>query len=333
MKNKNTFSHPAYPEDIPILENKRIVIAGGSGFIGSGLAEHFGQHNDIIILTRRPQAPQGRVQYLAWDGRTRGEWAASLENTDLLINLTGKSVNCRYTAANRQAIFDSRTNATRILGEVIQTLQSPPRLWINAASATIYRHATDRPMDEAGGEIENDFSVQVCKQWEQTFQDITLPHTRKAILRIGVTIGWQNGGVIYPYLNLVKFGLGGHQGNGRQMFTWIHITDVCRMMAWLLHRQDLSGIFNCTSPHPVTNRLFMRRLRESTGHTFGLPAPAALLELGAAIIGTETELLLKSRWVLPSRALQEGFTFQFPHLPDAFGDIIAHLPRTAYHLF
>jgi len=229
--------------------------------------------------------------------------------------------------------MDSRVNATRALGAAILTLQDPPKVWINAASATIYRHAEDRPMDEFNGEIANDFSVQVCKAWEQSFNDITLPHTRKIILRIGVTLGWQTGGVMQPYLNLVKTGLGGYQGNGRQMFTWIHITDLCRMIAWLYDTPTLNGVFNCTAPHPVANKVFMKTLRQSAGCGFGIPAPIALLKLGAALIGTETELLLKSRWVLPSRALQEGFTFRFPFLPEAFTDILAHMPRTAYQLF
>ncbi|SKA03033.1 hypothetical protein SAMN04488128_102370 [Chitinophaga eiseniae] len=315
------------------MKNKRIIIAGGTGFIGHGLVEYFGADNDIVILTRQPQPGNGRVQYIAWDGRTRGDWAAALEGADLLINLTGRSVNCRYNETNRQAIFNSRTDATRVLGEVVQTLEKPPQLWVNAASATIYRHAEDRPMDEFTGEIANDFSVQVCKRWETTFNEITLPHTRKIILRIGVTLGWQPGGVMHPYLNLVKFGLGGYQGSGRQMFTWVHINDVCRMIRWLYDNDSTSGVYNCTAPHPVPNRTFMRLLRKTAGHLFGLPAPAPLLSIGAALIGTETELLLKSRWVLPTRALQEGFVFQFPVLETAFPDILAHMPRSAYHLF
>lgn len=315
------------------MKNKRIIIAGGTGFIGHGLVEYFGADNDIVILTRRQQPAKGRVQYIAWDGRTRGSWATALEGADLLINLTGKSVNCRYNEQHKQEIFDSRTDATRILGAVVQTLEKPPRLWINAASATIYRHAEDRPMDEFNGEMVNDFSVQVCKRWEATFNEITLPHTRKAILRIGVTLGWQPGGVMHPYLNLVKFGLGGQQGNGRQMFTWVHISDVCSMMAWLYEQENASGVYNCTSPYPVPNKIFMRQLRKTAGHLFGLPAPAPLLRIGAALIGTETELLLKSRWVLPTRALQEGFVFQYPTLETAFPDILAHMPRSAYHLF
>lgn len=314
------------------MQHQRIVIAAGTGFIGKSLVEYFGEDNDLTILTRQPKAPQHRVRYVQWDGEHPGAWYEALEGADLLINLTGKSVNCRYTEANKKMINDSRINATRALGAAILTLQNPPKVWINAGSATIYRHAEDRPMDEFTGEIADDFSVRVCKAWEQSFGDITLPHTRKIILRIGITLGWQQGGVMQPYLNLVKAGLGGYQGHGRQMYTWIHITDVCRMIAWLYETPTLSGVFNCTAPHPIPNKVFMKTLRAASGCRFGLPAPAPLLKLGAALIGTEAELLLKSRWVLPSRALQEGFSFQYPFIAGALTDILAHLPRKAYHL-
>lgn len=314
------------------MENKKIVIAGGTGFIGAGLIQHFGSNNDIIILTRHPLANKGRVRYIQWDGATLQEWATQLENADLLINLAGKSVNCRYNERNKQEIFDSRTQTTAILGEAIRTLTHPPKLWINAASATIYRHAQDRPMDEFTGEMMNDFSVQVCKRWEAAFNDTTVPGTRKAILRIAVTLGPQ-GGVMTPYLNLVKFALGGQQGNGAQQFSWVHITDVCRMMEWLYENPELEGVFNCSAPNPVINRQFMQTMRKAAGHRFGLPAPAWMLALGARLIGTETELLLKSRWVVPTRALQAGFTFKFPYLQGALENIIGQLPRRRYHLF
>jgi uncharacterized protein (TIGR01777 family) len=313
------------------MKNKKIVIAGGTGFIGAGLIDYFGNDNNIIILTRHPQADHGRVSYIAWDGKTPGAWAAQLENTDLLINLTGKSVNCRYTPENKQEIYDSRTHATQALAAAIQTLQQPPALWINAASATIYRHSEDRPMDEFTGEIGEGFSVDVCKRWESIFNNITVPGTRKAILRIAVTIGPQ-GGVMLPYLNLVKFGLGGYQGTGKQLFSWIHITDVCRMMEWLYEHPELEGTFNCSAPNPVTNRQFMKAIRQAAGHLFGFPATTWMLGIGARLIGTETELLLKSRWVVPTRASQAGFVFDYPQLQPAMDHIIQQLPRRRYHL-
>lgn len=283
------------------------------------------------MLSRAEARRSGAVSYVQWDGKSPGPWVQALEGADLLVNLAGKSVNCRYNEANKAAIFDSRRQSTAILGEAVKSLQKPPALWINAASATIYRHAEDRPMDEFTGEFHDDFSVQVCRLWEKTFNDITLPYTRKAVLRIAITLGKQ--GVMEPYLNLVKFGLGGYQGNGRQMYSWVHITDVARMMEWLFEHPECSGTYNCAAPGPVTNREFMATLRKAAGHLFGLPAPAWMLKIGAALIGTETELLLKSRWVLPTRITQAGFSFRYPQLEGAMAQIISGLPRRRYHLF
>lgn len=313
------------------MKNKKIVIAAGTGFIGTGLIEYFGSDNNIVVLTRHPQKDTQRLTYVQWDGKTLGTWSTYLEHADLLINLAGKSVNCRYTEENKQEIFDSRTNATEVLGAAIRTLQYPPVLWVNAGSATIYRHAEDKPMDEFTGEIADDFSVQVCKRWEAAFNETATPHTRKAILRIAITIGHQ-GGVLVPFMNLMKFGLGGYQGSGHQKFSWVHIDDICGMIEWLYQHPELDGTFNCSAPQPVTNREFMRALRKAAGHFFGLPAYPWMLKLGAKIIGTEAELLLKSRWVLPTRALQAGFVFRYPELQSAMKQIFGKLPRRRYHL-
>jgi uncharacterized protein len=321
------------------MENKKIVIAGGSGFIGQELAAWFGPNNNIIVLTRGEAGAQNNAYhaatanatYMQWDAATLGDWANVLEGADLLINLTGKSVNCRYNAANKAAIISSRVNATKVLGLAVQQAVMPPKLWINAASATIYRHATDRPQDEGTGEIENDFSVQVCKQWEAAFYEQRTPFTRKVALRMAIVLG--NGGVMVPYCNLLKFALGGHQGSGQQMYSWVHSADVCRMVEWLYNHPEIEGTYNCSSPNPVTNREFMQTLRTATGHHIGLPAYTWMLKIGAAIIGTETELLLKSRWVVPTNMLAAGFTFQYPHLPAAIKQIVAQLPRKRYHLF
>ncbi|SFD14710.1 hypothetical protein SAMN05518672_101726 [Chitinophaga sp. CF118] len=314
------------------MENRKIILAGGTGFIGNGLIKYFGKNNDIIILTRHPLASFGRVKYVQWDGKTLQGWEKYLENADLLINLAGKSVNCRYNEKNKQEIFDSRTASTKILGAAINMLEHPPTCWINAGSATIYRHAEDRPMDEYTGEMQNDFSVQVCKQWEAAFNGTNTPHTRKAILRIAITLG-ADGGVMMPYLNMVKFGLGGHQGNGRQRYSWVHITDVCRMMEWLYEHPEQEGTFNCSSPNPVTNRQFMETVRQTAGQSFGLPTASWMLSIGGWLIGTEKELLLKSRWVVPTRALTAGFTFKYPQLQQAVEEIIGQLPRRRYQLF
>jgi len=328
------------------MKNKRIVIAGGTGFIGQQLVGYFGKDNHIVVLSRQSVNPRNNayshtlllpkygfdVTYRRWDGKhVEKHWANELEGADLVINLAGQSVNCRYTAKNKRAIFDSRTDASTVLGEAIRGCTVPPKLWINAASATIYRHASDRPQDEYTGEMHNDFSVQVCKKWEKTFNEQRTPFTRKVALRLAITLS--NGGVLVPYFRLLKFALGGRQGSGKQMYSWVHAEDVCRTMEWLYDHTDCEGTYNCCSPYPVTNDYFMKALRQATGHRIGLPAPAWLLALGARLIGTETELLLKSRWVVPTRLSQAGFVFKYPKLEEALQAIIAKTPREQYHLF
>lgn len=323
---------------IPMFRQLKIVIAGGSGFMGSAMAARWASENSVTILSRQQRKGSNNsylrqatrvsgVQYLYWDGQTLGPWAAALDGADLLINLTGKSVNCRYHAANRAAILNSRVTATSVLGAAVQQCVMPPALWVNASSATIYRHAEDRPQDEATGEQHNDFSVQVCKAWESTFNAITLPHTRKAILRSAIVLG--RGGVLVPYARLARLGLGGPQGSGRQMFSWIHIVDVCRILEWLWDHPEQDGVFNASAPGPVTNTVFMHDVRKALGIPFGLPAPEGLLRLGGRIIGTEPELLLKSRWVLPSRLLAAGFDFSYPDLPAALHHLLCQPQRSA----
>lgn len=324
------------------MKNKKIIIAGGTGFIGQGITKYFGKENEIIILTRGNKNEKNNahgntlnkehlnVKYITWDGLQQGDWAKEIDGADVVINLNGKTVNCRYTAKNKKEIFDSRTNPTKAIGLAIKNATTPPKLWINAASTTIYRHATDRPQDEISGEIENDFSVQVCKLWEETFYNQSTPFTRKIALRMAITLGDE--GVMVPYFNLIKFGLGGRQGSGKQMYSWVHITDTCRMIAWFFDNPELEGTYNCCSPNPVTNAAFMQTLRKVTGCRLGLPAFTWMLKIGALIIGTEPELVLKSRWVIPTKALQAGFTFQYPYVEGALKDIIDKTPRKKYHL-
>ncbi len=327
------------------MQHKKIVIAGGTGFIGQAVIQYFGADNDIIILTRNLQHPVnnafvnnknkqhtwGKAKLVYWNGKDTGEWCSEIDGCNIVINLTGKSVNCRYTAHNKQQIFDSRTNATKAIGKAIQAASRPPELWMNAASATIYRHATDLPQDEITGEFHNDFSVQVCKLWEQTFFEQPTHHTRKIALRMAIALG--EGGVMIPYLNLCKFGLGGRQGTGKQMYSWVHVEDVCRVMDYMAAHTQMQGVYNVSSPNPVTNEVFMQTLRKVTGQKIGLPAAKWLLAAGAAIIGTEPELLLKSRWVIPTRLLQEGFTFKYRLPENAVAAIVQKLPRKAVHLF
>ncbi len=323
----------------------KIVIAGGSGFIGHELIRYFGNINSVTVFTRsltKPvnnryensgdeEMPGRNLHFVKWDGKTLGDWTTALEEADLLINLSGRSVNCQYTQKNKEDILQSRIMPVIALGKAIRQCSNPPVLWINASSATIYRHATDHPQDEYHGEIRNDFSVQVCKAWEKTFFDQEIPATRMVALRLAITLG--QGGVMFPYFNLLKYGLSGQQGKGNQMYSWVHASDLCRAISWIHAHPEMKGVYNISAPNPVTNAVFMATLRKLTGHTHGLPAPAWLLKAGAALIGTEAELLLKSRWVLPTRLMETGFSFQYKLLEEALQEIINQTAPEQYRLF
>ena len=327
------------------MKNKKIIIAGGSGFIGQEIAKYFEKENEIIILTRKienernnrnyyttlTQNDLSKIRFVKWDGKTVGDWANELNNAAIVINLAGKTVNCRYTSKNKKEIIGSRINATKAIGEAIQHCPKPPLIWINASSATIYRHAEDRPQDEYTGEFHDNFSVQVCKLWEKTFYEQVTPQTRKIALRMAITLG--PGGILIPYFNLLKFGLGGQQGNGRQMFSWIHIEDTCRIIEWLFDHSEMSGTYNCSAPNPIPNKKFMKALRKATGCKIGLPAFTWMLKAGAILIGTETELVLKSRWVIPTKILESGFQFNYPGINEALENIIKDVPKKQYQLF
>jgi len=320
-------------------------LAGGTGFIGQELTKYFGKENKIVILTRQVKNEKTNrndydslstddlksIRYVKWDGKTVGEWAGELNDTDIIINLAGKSVNCRYNEKNKKDIIESRTDSVKAIGEAISKCSRPPSLWINSSSATIYRHAMDRPQDEYTGEFHDDFSVQVCKRWEKTFYDQHTPATRKIALRMAIALG--NGGILIPYFNLLKFGLGGKQANGQQMYSWVHVEDVCRMTEWIYEHKEIEGTYNCSSPNPVNNKEFMRILRKVTNTSFGLPAYKWMLQTGACIIGTEIELILKSRWVIPAKILETGFQFKYPFLEPGLKNIISAVPRKQYHLF
>lgn len=293
---------------------KKVVLAGGTGFIGKYLESQFTKQNyEVIIISRQPQ-------HIAWTDEKA--ISAAIDRSELVINLAGKSVDCRYNEKNKKEIFDSRTETTRIIGEAIESVQSPPELWINSSTATIYRHAEDRPMTETTGEIGEGFSVEVAKAWEKSFFDFDLPKTRQAALRIAIVLG-KEGGVMTPFKNLVTFGLGGVQGPGTQMFSWVHIEDVYRIMIFIRDRKDLQGVFNCSAPNPIPNKQFMAMMREKMNRKIGFPSPKWMLEIGAVVIRTETELILKSRWVIPERLEREGYQFKYPDIEETLADILS----------
>ncbi|MFX3673615.1 MAG: TIGR01777 family oxidoreductase [Paenisporosarcina sp.] len=292
---------------------RKVVIAGGTGFIGQYLEKKYLDLGyEVIIISRQSH-------HISWADHKR--MAEALEQAELVINLAGKSVNCRYNDKNKKEILDSRTETTKILGNAILACENPPQLWINSSTATIYRHSEDRPMTEMSGEVGTGFSVEIAKAWEQALFAFRLPKTRQIALRISIVLG-KDGGAMEPYLNLVRFGLGGVQGAGDQKFSWIHIEDLYQIILFLQRKEDLSGVFNCSSPHPVTNREFMMQLRDTMNRKIGFPSPKWMLEMGAFFLGTETELILKSRWVVPERLVQEGYLFSFDTLDKALQQII-----------
>jgi uncharacterized protein (TIGR01777 family) len=302
----------------------RIVIPGGTGFIGRKAARHFAALGwDVVVLSRNPEElPISGVRTLPWDGRTLGTWAVEIDGAAAILNLAGRSVNCRYHARNKREIYASRLESTRIIGEAIAAAQAPPPVWLNSASATIYRHAEDRPMDELTGELGKGFSVDVCKKWEAALEAAPAPRTRKVALRSAMVFGTGSDGVYGAFRRLARIGLGGTLGPGTQFVSWIHETDFLNAVVWLIDHSTLSGVVNLASPNPMPNREFMALLRrEARGLPFGLHADPLMLEIGAFFLRTETELLLKSRRAIPTRLLEDGFTFRYPTLPEACREI------------
>ena len=313
----------------------RIVLPGGSGQVGRMLAQFFQERgHHVTVLTRGPYTAPWQTVH--WDGEQIGPWIETLEGADVCINLAGRSVNCRYHAENRWKIYASRIGTTRLLNHVIAMLNAPPRVWLNASTATIYRHALDRPMDEATGELGGheliskrrhapetwDFSIGVAKDWEAAFFETQTPRTRKVAMRSAIILSPAPGSTFATFLNLVRIGLGGTQGNGRQFVSWIHETDFARAVEFLIDREDLAGPVNIAAPHPLPNREFMEALRDAWAMPNGLPMPWPLLEIGTFLLRTESELVLKSRRVVPTRLLEAGFEFQFSQWPEAVDDLV-----------
>ena len=299
----------------------KIVIAGGTGFLGKELIRYFNGNHELLVLVRTlPKSVIGTESYMKWDGMQVGEWKHELEGADVLINLSGKSVDCRYTFENKAEIYNSRLRSTTCLHKAILSLKNPPRVWLNAASATIYEHSLNYPNTEKDGIIGHGFSVDVCQRWEKAFFENELTQTRRVALRTAIVLG--KDGALKPMLRLAKFGLGGKMGNGRQIFSWIHALDFCRAVEHIIRHDELSGLVNLSSPNPLSNKSVMKALHSRVKMPVALPSPQFLLNLGAKLIGTETELILKSRYVLPEKLLNSSFEFQFPEITDAFEDLI-----------
>jgi uncharacterized protein len=315
----------------------KIVIPGGSGHLGTVLTRSFERDgHEVVILSR-----DGRG--VRWDGRKLGPWTTELAGADVVINLAGRSVNCRYNARNRHEIMESRVASTRVIGEAIARSVWPPRVWLQASTATIYAHRFEAANDEGSGIIGGDepgvpetwrFSIDVAKAWERTLDEADTPLTRKVKLRSAIVMSPDRGGPFDALLGLVRHGLGGRAGDGKQYVSWIHYRDFISALRWIIEHDELAGPINVSAPDPLPNAEFMRELRAAWGIGFGLPATQWMLEAGALALRTETELILKSRRVIPARLLASGFTFEHPTWPAAARDLCARwraIERSSEH--
>jgi len=319
------------------LKKIRVVLAGGTGFLGKVLCQYLDPRKyDIAVLSRSHNEDKDNISFRKWDGRTLGSWVDALDCADVLINLSGKSVNCRYHKKNKQAIYNSRLESTHILGAALGKCKNPPGLWINASTATIYRDEYQGPNTERNGQIGTGFSVDVATKWEKEFLAADCRMTKKIAIRTGIVIG-NEGGAFIPFTWLAALALAGRQGHGKQMMTWIHSEDFARAIEYLIKDpnthpvvSDVPAIINICAPHPVDNKTFMHKLKRSRGHLIGLPAPKWLLEIGMWVFRTESELLLKSRWVLPEELLEMGFEFKYPTIDQALFELSSSVWAAKY---
>lgn len=307
----------------------KIVIPGGSGHVGTILARHYHAiGDDVTVLSRTPGKAPWKIA--PWDGRTLGDWIAVLEGADVVINLAGRSVNCRYTPANRREILLSRVESTKVIGRAMAQTSRPPRTWLQASTATIYADRYDAPNDEFSGILGGTedgvpdtwrFSIDVATAWERALLEAETPRTRKVLLRSAMTMSPDRGGIFDTFLWMVRIGLGGKAGHGRQFVSWIHELDFIRAVQWVIEHEELAGPVNLAAPSPLPYSEFQRELRNAWGMPFGLPATAWMVEIGTMLLRTESELPLKSRRVVPGRLLKSGFRFQYPTWPEAARDL------------
>lgn len=300
---------------------KKMVIAAGTGFLGTVLIDFFKEsYAEIIVLTRGKSEQKNNIEYVHWNAKSLTGWEKVLENADVLINLAGKSVDCRYTPENKAAILSSRIDSTKVLNEAVLKCENPPKHFINSSTATIYRHSEDKQMDEYSGEIGDDFSMNIAKSWEKAFYDVEIDKTLKTAVRTSIVLG-KNGGAFIPLKRLTQLGFGGKNGNGNQFVSWIHELDFARAISFIIDK-ELTGNINLVAPKPERNIDFMNKLRQAVGIPFGIPISENILKIGAKIIQTEPELVLKSRNVIPKRLTENGFTFEYHNLEKAFKNLL-----------
>lgn len=313
----------------------RIVIPGGTGQVGTILTRALSAAgHEVVVLTRTPK----RDHELRWDGRSLGPWADAIDGSDVVVNLAGSTVNCRYTPANLQAMMDSRVYSTRIVGEAIAAAARPPRVWLQMSTATIYAHRFDAPHDERTGVIGGTEpgvpsywtnSVEIAQAWERAQDRALTPDTRKVALRCAMVMSPDRGGAFHLLLRLARSGLGGPIAGGAQYMSWIHDRDLVRAVEFLVARDDLAGPVNLAAPDPQLQHAFMRAIRAARGIPVGLPATRWMAEIGAFVLRSDTELLLKSRSVVPGRLLEAGFEFEHDRWSDAAQDLVRRMPGRA----
>ncbi|MGW3958890.1 TIGR01777 family oxidoreductase [Amycolatopsis sp. NPDC005003] len=310
----------------------KIVIPGGTGHLGRVLSRALvGQGHEVVVLTRREARPEPGVRQVHWDGRGPGSWTAEIDGSDVVLNLAGRSVNCRYTPANLREMMNSRVDSARVVGGAIARAARPPKVWLQMSTATIYAHTFDAPNDETTGVLGGDepdvpaywsFSVDIAKAWEREQRLAATPDTRKVALRTAMVMSPEPGGALAMLLRLTRLGLGGPVAGGRQYMSWIHEDDLIRAIGFLVSRDDLSGPVNLAAPEPLPHREFLRTLRAAAGVPVGLPATKWLAEIGAFVLRSDTELLLKSRRVVPGKLTEAGFEFGYPNWPTAAEDLV-----------
>ncbi len=315
----------------------KIVIPGGTGHLGRVLSRALsGQGHEVVVLTRREARPQPGVRHVLWDGRGPGPWTAEVDGSDVVVNLAGRSVNCRYTPENLREMLNSRVDSARVVGGAIARADRPPRVWLQMSTATIYAHRFDAPNDETTGVLGGDepdvpaywsSSVDIAKAWEREQRQAATPGTRKVALRTAMVMSPEPGGALAMLLRLTRLGLGGPVAGGGQYMSWIHEDDLVRAIGFLIEREDVRGPVNLAAPEPLPYRDFLRTLRAAAGVPVGLPATKWLAEIGAFVLRSDTELLLKSRRVVPGRLTAAGFEFAYPEWPAAAADLVRRSRR------
>lgn len=311
------------------MQEKRLVIAGGSGFLGRTVARYFVVLGwDVVILSRTAPLVSTPGRWVKWDGLRQGDWVQELAGATAIINLAGCTVNCRYTTQNMLDIYTSRLDSTRALGRAIASLDEPPAVWLNSSTATIYRHARDCPQDEYG-DIGKGFSVDVACRWEAAHLEACLPKTRRVMLRTAMVFGLGEGGIMETTDQVVRLGLAGPMAGGQQYVSWIHALDFCRSIEFLIEN-ELNGPVNVSAPQALTNTEFFKVYRRAWEVLTGLPSTEAMIRLGARMMNTEAELLLKSRWAQPKRLTEAGFTFIFPSWSAAITELVEQVRLTGH---